>query len=727
MSARRRTPVVLQMALADCGAACLAMVASARSQRATLRDVRRQLEIGRDGVSARALLAAAGTFGLRGKAIAAPADRVGELALPAIAAWNGDHFVVIDAVGRGRVTVIDPARGRIRLAADEFAAGYRGIALTFRRDTSSRSASQSPADAPARQSGRGPLVASLRRSGRRLGVLVLATLVANLLALAGPVLVGRAVGIATTGGSSRSLLAVGLAVCAAVGIVASLRLRSTVHLQRDLDADLTPAFFRHVVGLPYHELEQRGAGDVLARMDSLALARLAVSGQVINTVLDCGVAVVATGALWLRSPVFATVVAIAIVVQITTLTLLARPIHEATMRVANAEGEVHGFTAAAIDGVATLKALGAEGGAARRFGELADRRRDAEVRRDRLSGRLDVALAVVHVAAPLAVLLAGLAGLAGAAPDPAGLVVAVGMAAVALSPAANVVTGVRGILSARVHVARLADLWAIDAQPAVQPVQLSGCVELRDAGLRYPGAATWALRHIDLRIEAGEHVAIVGRSGSGKSTLVKLLAGLLEPSEGHVAIGDADGRTTHDAAAARGSIGVVLQDVWMFAGTIAENVALDGDLDPAALHIALERAGIAAEVEALPRSTATRLGDGGAGLSGGQRQRLAVARALAREPRIVILDEATSHLDAATEAAVAASIAELGITRISVAHRMSTVRTADRIVVIANSTVAQVGTFDDLAASPGPFRDLLAATAPGDADDTRDHDFPLAV
>jgi ABC-type bacteriocin/lantibiotic exporter with double-glycine peptidase domain len=485
---------------------------------------------------------------------------------------------------------------------------------------------------------------------------------------------------------------------------AALRSRFTLTLQRRLDRHLTGGFFGHLVALPHVELERRGTGDLLSRMESLTLARLGLTSQVVNTLLDAGLLVVATGAIVARSPALGLVTAVGVAVQLVPLLVCARRLHEDTVRATMGEGAVHGFTAEALQGIATIKSLGAEGAAERRFRALAANRLDAEARRDRLAGRVEAVLISARTATPIAVLLAGLPGVVAQQMTIGRLIALVGLATAAVGPASSVVSGARSLQAVRSHLIRLSDLWAIEAEEAGGDVTLEGTVELRDVGVRYAGCRDWALRGVTMTIRPGEHIGVVGRSGSGKSTLVKVLAGLIAPTEGVVLV---DGRPTTSLCprALRQAVGVVLQDVWLFAGTIEENIVVDREgITTEALRRAAALAAIDTDIDELPLGYRTRLSDGGGGLSGGQRQRIAIARALATEPRVLIFDEATSNLDGTTEASVAAALDGVGATRFSVTHRLSTIRHCDHVVVFEGGRVVQQGRPEVLGAVDGPFR-----------------------
>ena len=720
---RRRTPFVFQMASAECGLACVAMIAATHGRRTSLADLRERIEVGRDGVSAFALVEVAAELGLTARAVAASPARLAELPLPCIAVWENAHFVVVTRVTEKYADILDPARGRRRLDRAEFDDAYQGVALLYDLAPADLLAELAVADG----SGGGrraavtgslsaawrPLWVEARRAANWFGVLFGVTILAHLLSLAGPLLIGRAVDQLAVPVTDASALLLAVAVVVlATWLVGAARAYASVHLQRRLDERLAPRFFGHLLSLPHHELERRGTGDLMGRMESLTLARLALTSQVINTLLDAGLVVIAGIALFSRSSLFGLTVVVAVLTQLVPLVALSRPIHESTNRAAMCEGYVHGFTAEALQGIATLKSVGAEGAAQRRFAALAAERREAETRRDVLAGRVETVLVTVRVAAPLVVLMLGYAAVTAGQLALGDLVASVGLAAAAVSPASSFVSGARAVQAARSHLVRLADVWALETEPVGGAVELGGAIELRQVGVRYPGCPEWAVGEVSLRIEPGEHVAVVGRSGSGKSTLVKVVAGLLEPSSGEVLYDDRPA-TTLGARSVRRAIGVVLQDVWLFAGTIEENITVDREVDPLGVRRATRLAGIDDDIEALPLGYQTRLSDGGSGLSGGQRQRIAVARALAHEPRVVVLDEATSHLDVLSEAHVSASLAQLGVTRISVAHRLSTVRRADRIVVMERGRIVQVGSYEELAAVPGPFRALVEQDAQG--------------
>jgi ABC-type bacteriocin/lantibiotic exporter with double-glycine peptidase domain len=251
----------------------------------------------------------------------------------------------------------------------------------------------------------------------------------------------------------------------------------------------------------------------------------------------------------------------------------------------------------------------------------------------------------------------------------------------------------------------------------LDPGRLEGAVALEQVRFCYRSQGPWVLDGINLHLKRGEFVAVVGPSGSGKSTLVRLLLGLEQPQQGAVLY---DGRSLDRLRAdlVRRQIGVVTQNGALLAGSVLEVIAGGASITPQQAWEAAEQAGIAEDIQAMPMGLHTLVSEGGGNLSGGQRQRLAIARALARQPRLLILDEATSALDNHNQALVSRSLEALGITRLIVAHRLSTVRHADRIVVLEAGRLVQSGGFEELMATNGPFADLMRrqiSASPGGA------------
>jgi ABC-type bacteriocin/lantibiotic exporter with double-glycine peptidase domain len=265
------------------------------------------------------------------------------------------------------------------------------------------------------------------------------------------------------------------------------------------------------------------------------------------------------------------------------------------------------------------------------------------------------------------------------------------------------------------HLGDLATAPAEQAAPWPDSPPLRGELTARDLGFRHTHRSPWAVRHLDLRVPPGGKLGVVGASGAGKSTLVKLFAGLYPATEGAVCI-DGHDLQSLDLRSVRRRLGVVLQDPFLLDGTIAENIALRRPDAPLADVIAAaELAAVHDDVAALPLGYATSLANGGAELSGGQCQRIALARALLDRPSVLILDEATSHLDSATEARIEHNLRRLGITRIVIAHRLSTVRDADQIIVLDQGRVVEAGAPDELIETRGRYaamaggQELMAA------------------
>ena len=517
---------------------------------------------------------------------------------------------------------------------------------------------------------------------------------------------------------SRLLDALGLGMLLVLGfrtLFGMLRQYLLAHVGRAVDLALVAGYARHLLRLPLRFFEMRQVGEVVSRVHDASKVCEAVSGTTTTALVDGTLVMILLGGLWLYDWQLALVAS----AFVPLLVLSAAVHHPAARRRSRAAMEQAArFSAHLVEGVSgveTVKAFGAE----RRRAEGGEERLVELTRSSfalqKLGLSMDATGTFLTALAGLVVLWYGSHRAMSGALTVGQLLFCYSLVGYMLEPLNRLASVNLKLQDALVAVDRLYQVLDLEIeQPASGPrAQFHGvqnAIELRGVNFRY-GCRSNVLEEVNLRIPAGRTVAILGESGSGKSTLLKLLLGFYAPSKGQVLIDGVDLRD-FDLASMRNRIGLVAQDPFIFNGSFRENITLGrpgATLDE--VIAATRAAGLEEYVASLPERYETAIGERGGNMSGGQRQRLAIARALLRSPEVLIFDEATSHLDTATERAIQASLrtALAGKTVVLVAHRLSTVRDADYIYVLDHGRVVEEGAPRELLAGQGWYAALWQA------------------
>ena len=496
-----------------------------------------------------------------------------------------------------------------------------------------------------------------------------------------------------------------------------LRQYLVAHVGRKVDLALIAGYTRHILGLPLRFFEMRRVGEILSRIDDAAKVREAISGTTLTTVVDGTLVVVLLAVLWLYDARLA-LVAMAFVPVLVVGVAAHHPAARRRSREAMEEAaRLSAHLVEDVSGVETVKAFGAERARAEEGEGHLVALVQANFSLQKLGIGMDTLGMFVTTVAGIVVLWYGGHRVMAGALTIGQLMFFYSLLGYLLEPLQRLASVNLKIQDALVAVDRLYQIMDLEVEPIGdrKKVTFEGvreAIELQDVGFRY-GCRGPVLEGLNLRIPAGRTVAIVGESGSGKSTLLKLLMGFYGPTEGRILIDGVDLRD-FELASLRGRIGLVAQDPFIFNGTLLENIALGRPGATREEVIAAARtAGLDEFIAGLPERYETVIGERGANLSGGQRQRLAIARALLRRPELLIFDEATSHLDTATERAIQESLqtALAGKTVVLVAHRLSTIKDADLIYVLHRGRVVEEGTHRQLMVREGRYWGLWRAQA----------------
>jgi ABC-type bacteriocin/lantibiotic exporter with double-glycine peptidase domain len=695
------------MEASECGAACLAMVLARHGHHAPLAELRQACGVSRDGASALAILRAARDYGLEAEAVQVEACHLSDLPLPAVLHWGFNHFLVLERVGRRGAVLVDPEGGRREASREELDGLFTGVALVF-----------APGDGFQPRPPRRPSLARyadlVRQALPSLGQLLGASLMLQALGLFFPVanqiLVDRVLGPRQEAWLWG--LAFGMAgVAVARALVTLVRSWVIQGLQATLDFQLMARFADHLLRLPLGFFLQRQAGDLAQRVQSTAQVRNLFSSRSVSALLDGFLLAGYAGLMVAYNPGLAALVLAMGALRVGLMAAMRERNRQAMAAELASAGREGNALVEAFSALETVKATGAEARMAHRWAHRFVTRLNAGLERRRREILADQAMVLLQGLALALLFALGSREVLAERMSVGVFASFITLQGLFLAPLESLLAACGQLQYLGSHLARLDDVLETRTEPAgtLDPGRLEGAIILEGVGFRYGPGSPPVLREVDLAIRPGEKVALVGPSGAGKSTLARLVLGLHLPTEGRVRFDGRDLREL-DPEKLRRRLGAVLQETVFFAGTLEANLRLgDPGIPLERLRWACERACVLDLVEALPEGFRSPMGENGGLFSGGQRQRLALARALAHDPAVLLLDEATSALDLETEARVHANLADLGCTRILIAHRLATVRDADRILVLQEGRVAQEGSFEALRQVPGPFRDLVEA------------------
>lgn len=683
--------VVLQSEAAECGLACLAIVLDSHGLHIGLPELRRRFPMSLKGAKLSSLIRIAHHLGFSTRPLRLEMEDLGNISLPCILHWDFNHFVVLEKVGRTKVSILDPAFGERHLPFSEVSTHFTGVALELMPTAQFKPHEAAPSVTVQQLTG------PIRGLWSALSHILLLSLALQVFVILAPFLMQWVVDQVLVSADHDLLvvlgLGFGLALLLQVGI-GLLRGWSVAYLSSRLSLQWMGNVFAHLLRLPLDFFEKRHLGDITSRMNAVQVIQRTLTTSFVEAIIDGLMAVVTLGLMLVYSEKLTLVTLLAVVLYLGIRAIAYRRlrIHTELQLVAQARQQTHLLES--LRGMQSLKLAGEE--ASRR--SVYENLMTETVNQDFALARMNLGfgsanqlvfgverIAVIWIGALLAL----------------NNVFSVGMLIAYLAYKDQFAQRMGALIDKwmefrmlRLHGERLADIVLTPPEDEHDspelPLPLDTRIEVDNLSFRYADSEPWVVKDCSFVVEPGESVAIVGASGCGKTTLVKLMLGLLRPTQGSILIGSRDLQKTGPRNM-RAIVGAVMQDDQLFAGSIADNISFfDPHFDQTRIEEAARLAAVHEDIIVMPMGYHSLIGDMGSSLSGGQKQRVILARALYRKPKLLFLDEATSHLDVMRERLVNDAVKGLKLTRVIVAHRPETISSADRVLIMENGKIKNI-------------------------------------
>ena len=720
---RVKTPTLVQMEAVECGAAALGIILGYYDRIVSLTQLRRDCGVSRDGSKASNVLKAARLYGLQAKGFKKSLDAVRSIEPPFIVFWNFNHFLVLEGFGKERVYINDPATGPRTVSYEEFNRAYTGVVLVMEPGENFQKGGSKKGIIPA-------LASRLRNSRGAIIFCLLAGLILTIPRLAVPAFTQIFVDEILVQDRQDWLrpLILGMLLTTGIrGFLARLRLNYLRKLMLKLSASMSGSFMWHILRLPTSFYAQRFAGEISNRSQLNDKVADILSGRLATTIIDTMMIVLYGLIMFLYDWVLTLITIAFAAVNLLALRYLSRSRVDANMRLAQETGKVAGVAIGGIQTIETIKASGLESDSFTKFAGYYAKSLNAQQELAIPSQVLNTIPVLLTALATTCILVVGGLRVMNGSLSIGMLVAYQTLTTGFLNPVNELVNFGSTLQDLEADLNRLDDVLENSVDPEAEreingnsdnvlaPVtlnsfRLEGNVELRSLNFGYSPLEPPLIEDLNLIIQPGQRVALVGGSGSGKSTVAKLVTGLYQPWSGEILL---DGRPRQNIprSVLVNSLAMVEQEIFLFAGTVRENLTLwDATVPDEDIIAACEDAAIHDLILEMPGGYNAQLSEGGMNLSGGQRQRLEIARALVRNPQVLVLDEATSALDAETELIIDRNLRKRGCSCIVVAHRLSTIRDCDEIIVLEKGKVVQRGTHESLRTDESCIYNRLVGT-----------------
>ncbi|PAX55880.1 peptidase domain-containing ABC transporter [Brunnivagina elsteri] len=704
----QRYPFFAQQSASDCGSACLVMIGQYWGKRFSLNRLRDMTNVNQSGASLRAIASAAESLGFATRPVKATLDKFAEQTLPAIAHWEGKHFIVVYEINKKCVIIGDPAIGQRVITHQEFQDKWTGYALLLQPTSLLKEVKDS-------KTGLWKFIELVKPHHKVLFEVMIASVMIQIFGLITPVFTQLLLDRVLVQRSFTTLnaIALGMIIFGLFRVISNaVREYLLDHTANRVSIALLVGFIKHTFRLPLSYFESRYVGDIVSRIQENQKIQQFLTGETLSIILDLLTLVIYLGMMFVYSWRMALLVLLVVPPFFILAWASTNILQRISREVFNAQSAENSYLIESLNGIRTIRSLAIEQTVRWHWEELLNNLIKKGFSSQLIGVRLSAISGLIELFVNTGLLWFG-ATLVINGELTIGQLIAFNMlVGNVISPFQRLSIVWNQLQEVIISAERINDVLEaepeenLEHKPRKELGKLQGNIRFHNVTFRYhPESETNVLENINFEIQPEQMVAVVGRSGSGKTTLSKLILGLYPPTDGKVLIDGYDVGSV-SLRSLRSQVGVVDQDTFLFGSTVRENISIahpEASLDE--IVEAARLAGADDFIQKLPLGYETQIGEGGGMLSGGQRQRIAIARALLGNPRLILFDEATSHLDSESERIIQDNLKTIlkERTSIVIAHRLSTVRNADLILVLDRGLLVETGTHDELIAKKGHY------------------------